>query len=211
MKNTTKNFTLLISFFFLTIISSCIISIVPSRKNDDGSSSLTKEDSLHLAKFDLQKFNSSQEKLPDGGRIIREIDGNNIRSVLTKNKYTWIIIWATWCPHSQRDVPRAIKFYHDHLEGKQTSLVLIAQDYNIKSTDKSLNEFKYDGQGYVLSAKKYGNDEWEKVAKMKKDICRDCPVPNVSPQHIVLGDDGKLVFHQNAELLRPDTLLKLIK
>ncbi|MCX6290485.1 MAG: hypothetical protein NT126_01820 [Bacteroidetes bacterium] len=96
------------------------------------------------------------------------------------------------------------------MKDKNINQVLVVQNYDVKAMNKTLSEIHYNKPAYILSAAKYGTSEFEKVEKLKKEICPKCPVGNISPQHIVLDDKGKLVFFRRGELTNPDTLLKII-
>ncbi len=199
-----------IAFCFLSLLTSCIIQM-GYRKENDGSTSLSKTDSLHLAKFDIQNFNNASLQSTDSARIFQEIDGDGIKLILKKNKFTWILLWATWCPHSYNDVPRALKYYENFLKGEKLNIVLVTQNYDMKAMNKMLSEFHYKKQCYVLSAGKYGTAEFEKVVRLKQEICTTCPEYKGVPQHILLDQDGKLIFFKAGELTKPDTILRLIK
>ncbi|MCX6290486.1 MAG: hypothetical protein NT126_01825 [Bacteroidetes bacterium] len=92
------------------MLSSCIV-VSFSRKDDDGSTSISKNDSIQIAGFNIENFDDEPRLLKSGLPVSEEIDGGNITALMGRKKYTWIVIWATWYPHSYFDLPRSYRFF----------------------------------------------------------------------------------------------------
>lgn len=112
-----------IYLLFAISFSACIhIEKVPSRKNDDGYSSLSLEEKNRIRL-------SSGELISDTIKNIQWVNAENLKP-LSKNKKSWVIIWASWCPHSVNLLETKYLHYADNLKN-EISIIPIAQNINL--------------------------------------------------------------------------------
>jgi len=188
---------ILVSFTIL-LISSCIhIEKAPSRKNDDGYFSLSIEEKNRI-KPPSENFNN--DTLINN---IQWINAENIR-MHSKKKKSWVIIWASWCPHSVNLLETKYLHYADSLKN-EISIVLIAQNINL---DYQLNIFKkihYKGPLYLINSIKYGTDEKTKVKSFLQELkINESQIIISTPINLLLDEEGEIIKIKYGESITND-------
>ena len=142
--------------------TSCItIEKLESRKVDDGSSSVSKAESIYLSDFKLESFSSKSSP-----NKFQYINKNQLISIAKKNNYTIGVIYASWCPVCHTYLS-TIRTWTDSLKLLQNNvgLVLIEQNVNIGYTQELLAKNNYPFLSYIIDPQEYGTDESTKQDK----------------------------------------------
>lgn len=142
--------------------TSCItIEKLESRKVDDGSSSVSKAESIYLSDFKLESFSSKSSP-----NQFQYINKNQLISIAKKNNYTIGVIYASWCPVCHTYLS-TIRTWTDSLKLLQNNvgLVLIEQNVNIGYTQELLAKNNYPFLSYIIDPQEYGTDESTKQDK----------------------------------------------
>jgi hypothetical protein len=188
-----KNPFWLFLWIFL-LINSCIV--IRSRQVDDGTKSLTKEDSAKIFPFDIGSINQKTEYTTSSEIVFQRITANDLKKLMPLKPYTWVLICASWCPISERAITKyselAMRISEDSLQ-----LVIISQDLNIKALQKEIFQASYAHVPYLMDSKLYGTDEHNKQKKFISDFNKNLPLDFFKSG----GVPTCLLFNQNAELL----------
>lgn len=189
----------MIKFYLLFVIafSACIhIEKVPSRKNDDGYSSLSFDEKNSI------KF-SSENISPDSSANIQWINVENFKT-FSKKKKNWIIIWASWCPHSVNLLETKYLHYADSLKNEIT-ITPIAQNINLEYQLNILKKIQYNGPLYLINSLEYGTDENTKVRKFLQNLkIADSQIIASTPINILLDEEGKVLKIKYGEKINSD-------
>ena len=188
-----KNSFWLFLWIFL-LINSCIV--IRSRQVDDGTKSLTKEDSAKIFPFDIGSINQKTEYATSSEIIFQRITANDLKQLILLKPYTWVLICASWCPISERAIKRHSEL-SKHIPEDSYQLVIISQDLNIKLLQKEIFQSSYSHIPYLIDSKLYGTDEHVKQKKFITDFNKNLPLDFFKNG----GVPTCLLFNQNAELL----------
>lgn len=97
-------------------------------------------------------------------QFVYEINTNNIKRIITKQKFTWLHLWRPYC---SADYCQNIKFF-SNLEGKfkkyNLQLLLISEDYNKHYIEKCVKDNGFKKSVFVLQDSYYGH----KITKNRK-------------------------------------------
>jgi hypothetical protein len=176
------------------MLNSCIV--IKSRKVDDGSAALTKEDSTKIFPFDVTTFHKTYEYSAPSWINFQRIDAGELKEIIAGRKYSWVMFVASWCPISKKSMIQnshlITRFPEDSIQ-----LIIISQDLNIKDLQEELFESNYDHMPYLMNSKKYGTDEVSKQENFIKDFDKKIPLGRFKQG----GVPANLLFNNNAELL----------
>ena len=195
------------------ILQSCLIKVF-KRGVDDGSSKLTKTDSLLISTFnqdDLRKtFNySSQSAIK-----FQVINARDILNVCSQTEYLWVVIGASWCPISNQALTKYTAI-SKHFEGTQLRFVYISQDFNLKLLQEELFEADYPYIPYLLDPKKYGTDEVTKQERFGKELNITPLVSTFKgggvPNCFILDKNEMVCYHSHGNRITQDTIIKYCK
>ncbi|CAN5378087.1 hypothetical protein BH10BAC1_BH10BAC1_05710 [soil metagenome] len=183
----------------ILLITSCLtIERVPSKKNDDGYSSLSDANKKLIHDFSLGEQKS-------GERAIQWINAAELQNIAkNNNKTTWLIIWASWCPHSINLIDqKRILFSEKHKETMTT--ILIAQNINLDYQLALLDKIKYQGNLYILNSKQYGTDENMKSVTFLNELKVDFKeIIKSTPINILLSVEGNVLKIKYGENITDD-------
>jgi len=193
-------------------MSSCIV--IKSRKVDDGTKSLTREDSARIVAFDHGTVHRTVEYETPSNIIFQKIEADNLKKILSDKKYSWVMFIASWCPVSEKAVIRnsgiILKFPEDSIQ-----LYIISQDLNIKDLQKELFEANYNHIPYLMASPKYGTDERYKQEKFIQDFDKRIPVERFReggvPKNLLFNDKAELIYMTGGTAINCDTITKYTK
>jgi hypothetical protein len=180
--------------WIILVISSCIV--IRSRKIDDGTKSLTKEDSTKIFPFDVSSIHQKTDYSAASEIIFQRITANDLKKIIQSRPYTWVLICASWCPYSERAIYVDSKLTK-RLPEDSLKLVIISQDLNIKLLQKELFQSSYNSIPYLLDSKQYGTNEHIKQGKFISDFDKKIPLRYFKDG----GVPTCLIFNQKTELL----------
>lgn len=167
----------LISLFLF--LSACIsIEKIPSAKKDDGYSSLSLEDKRRIKDFSSDNVGE-----------IQWINAKQLVELVKKNEQpTWVIIWASWCPHSINLLETTLSLYHSFHP------ILIAQNINLDYQTKLLSKINYQNSLNILNTLQYGSDEEIKSVKFLNELNVDYKKISKSiPINLLISNSGKIL------------------
>lgn len=173
-------------------VTACIsIKRTETRKVDDGSSSISKEDSLSL--HDFSEADAYFLKRPD---LFEFITADQLRLIAQKNKYTIVVFWASWCPVCH-DYLSNLKLWKDSITDlkQDIGVTLISQNINIKYLKTIVQRYNYPCQSYIIDPRIYGTDERNKQDKFLNEFnpTRSQTYGSV-PRTIILNNNGDMIF-----------------
>jgi thiol-disulfide isomerase/thioredoxin len=183
--------------FVVLLTSSCITITMYHRKTDDGSTSLTKTDSLAIQPFSLGDFKTSRQYDYPGQIRFQLIDADCINQMVGQQSYTWILIGASWCPVSANAMIRFSKIMQN-FQADSIRLIIISQDCNISVLQQEIFNANYSFVPYLLNYAKYGKDEVYKQEKFAKDLHWDLPVKAFKgggvPMNIIVNNKKEIKY-----------------
>lgn len=189
--------------------TSCItIEKLESRKVDDGSSSVSKAESIYLSDFKLESFSSKSSP-----NQFQYINKNQLISIAKKNNYTIGVIYASWCPVCHTYLS-TIRTWTDSLKLLQNNvgLVLIEQNVNIGYTQELLAKNNYPFLSYIIDPQEYGTDESTKQDKFlnafnPKRKTNEGRVPTT----VILDSNGNIIREIGGKKITLSMLLSEMK
>jgi hypothetical protein len=200
---------------FITVIvmicflDSCIT--IRSRKVDDGTMSLTKEDSTLIFPFDLSVFNQKESAATVKDIHFRTMDADNLHAVIPQKKYTWLLIGASWCPISEKALKVYSRLITEYPEDS-IQLIFLSQDMNLKILQQEIFESDYNRTPFLMDAKKYGTDEVFKqekfIREFNKQIPRDYFKGGGVPCSVLFDQNSTVLLIKKGDGISGDTLRK---
>jgi len=91
-----RTLSLFFCFWILFQMSSCIV--IKSRKVDDGTKSLTREDSARIFTFDYGSVHKTVEYSTFSNIIFQKIEADNLKKILADKKYSWVMFYSFMVP-----------------------------------------------------------------------------------------------------------------
>jgi hypothetical protein len=189
--------------------SSCIV--MKSRKADDGSSILTKNDSSLIIPFNentgsiVLTYNNLTEIR------FQVIDAEKLIKLSQKKPYTWIYIGASWCGISKYARLRFCKSIQ-HFSPDSIQLLIIDQNFDLKELQKQLFNAGFNHITYLLDPVKYGSDESYKQERFVKELGLQLPIKLFEgggvPKSIVVDRDLKIYYYASGMDITSDTIAK---
>jgi hypothetical protein len=175
---------------------SCIhIERIPSAKIDDGYSTLSSEEKIKIT-LASQGYNNGSISMAQW------IEAKDLAAMVSKK--TWVIIWASWCPHSGNLLEQKFPFYSDSLKGT-VDIMLIAQNINLDYQRKTLKSINYSKPLYIINSDKYGTNEKEKVVKFLKELnIQNDLISHSTPINLLLDSNGKVLRIKYGERITGD-------
>ncbi len=122
------------------------------RINENGYRDLTKSE-----KKLILPFNGKDEIDNNGSKFIYEINISDIKSILKKNKFTWIHLWRPYC---SSDYCQNINYFsdlEDKFINKDFHLLLISETYDISIIKDIVKKTRFIKPIYVLQDAYYGH------------------------------------------------------
>ncbi len=148
---------------FIFIFTSCGVILI----NENNYRSLTVSEKRKIKPYKdfLLYSNSATEQ----NNYLYEINTNNIKTHLKKQKYTWIHLWRPFC---SADYCQNIDYFsvlEDKFKNKGLRLLLISETYDIGAITTILEENKFKKQVYILQDAYYGH----KIMKNRKQFIQE--------------------------------------
>ncbi|MGA2822081.1 MAG: hypothetical protein ABSE72_00975 [Bacteroidales bacterium] len=207
-----RTLSLVFCFWILFHMTSCIV--IKSRKVDDGTKSLTREDSTKIFSFDYGSVHKTVEYSAPSNIIFQKIEADNLKKIITDKKYSWVMFVSSWCPVSEKAVIKnsglILKFPEDSIQ-----LYIISQDLNIKDLQKELFEANYNHIPYLMASPKYGTDETYKQEKFIKDFDKRIPTVQFKgggiPKSLLFNNKAELLYMAGGTIINCDTIRKYTK
>jgi len=207
-----RTLSLFFCFWILFQMTSCIV--IKSRKVDDGTKSLTRDDSIKIFPFNYGSVHKTFEYSTPSDIIFQKIETADLKEILTEKKYSWVMFIASWCPVSEKALIKnsglILKFPEDSIQ-----LYIISQDLNIKDLQKELFEANYNHIPYLMASPKYGTDERYKQEKFIRDFDKRIPVERFReggvPKNLLFNDKAELIYMTGGTAINCDTITKYTK
>jgi thiol-disulfide isomerase/thioredoxin len=128
---------------------------------------------------------------------LQKIGLEDLKKITAMSGYTWIVVWASWCPHCREGLQHYPATAAQVKTMEDMNMILVAEDYNLPQIQDRLYEIGYKKQAYVLDPEEFGMDEEMKISKLRKYLCPTCTEQEaVVPQHYLFNKDGQIVYDQ---------------
>lgn len=129
---------------------------------------------------------------------IREARAGTLDSLRRAPGRTWLVVWAPWCASCVANLPK----YRAQAARRGYRLVMASTSYKLPAVQKLLRGNQYTGVTYVLSSADYGTLENEKVVRLRRQLCPDCPGPAATgvPQQYLLAEGRTVAYHYGSNL-----------
>lgn len=194
------------------ILSSCItINKMPNRLDDDGTASLDDSKRSRIHEFGTYFSRYPKDTLKYN---FETLNSENIKTLSKKNKYSWFIIHAPWCPHSGVIVRRNSRRFNMNLDSLYNlNLYSVSQSYDIDNVqDLLVSNNRVKANTYILDSRELGTNESLKMT----NLCNKLFGPVMqwsegSPQSFVVDSNMNLVVYKRGDKTNLDTVLKYIK
>jgi hypothetical protein len=208
-------FLILLTYLFLfsfTKVSHAQI-IINGRSEDDGSKTVTKEDSLYIHAFSNENVGKFIEHNTKNDIYFELINADELKQIASKSKFTLVIIQSSWCGACGLVLEKYLKTL-DSLKSEGLTLVLINQDVHIKNLKKKIKMENYYILSYIIDSKRYGTSEIKKqeafITEMAGTKKLEGYSPGSVPQAFFLDQSGKLIYFEYAHNLNKDFILRNI-
>ena len=128
---------------------------------------------------------------------VSDLEGNgfSFEDVITKNKYTVYLLWATWCPFSKMLMPQLKEYYDIY---RQDGLEIIA---TIQADEGGARWFDVDAQKREVSEKGY--DNWYNFFYWSEELGMKS-YNNSTPDAEVYDQDGNILFSTFSDFPDPE-------
>jgi len=204
-----RTLSLFFCFWILFQMNSCIV--IKTRKVDDGTKSLTREDSAKIFPFDYGSIHKTYDYTSPSNIFFQKIEADNLKKIITEKKYSMVMFIASWCPVSEKSLIKnsqlMLKLPEDSIQ-----LIIISQDLNIKDLQKEIFEANYNHVPYLMVSKKYGTDEVFKQEKFIKDFDKRIPLGRFKgggiPTNLLFNNKTDLLYVKGGTLITCDTIKK---
>jgi thiol-disulfide isomerase/thioredoxin len=191
------------------LINSCIV--MRSRQVDDGTKSLTKEDSAKILPFDYGSIHKIYEYPSPSNILFQKIETDNLKNIIAEKKFSLVMFVASWCPVSEKSLIKNTQLIPQFPEDS-IQLIIISQDLNIKNLQKEIFEANYNHIPYLLVSKKYGTDEVFKQEKFIKDFDKRILIDRFKgggvPKNLLFNSKAELLFVTGGTAINCDTIKK---
>lgn len=148
---------------FLFLFSSCGVIII--NENNYRSLKVSEKRNIKPYKDNILYSNLAIEQ----DNYIYEINTNDIKTYLKKQKYTWIHLWRPFCSTDYCQNINYFSVLEDKYKKKELRLLLISETYDINIINNIVKENKYNKQIYVLQDAYYGH----KIMKTRKKFIKE--------------------------------------
>ena len=190
-----------ISFLFL--LSTCAISCINFKFDSDASSDLSGNDTKNIYKFNLMEVGKSTSISNASEINFQEINSEQLKQAILVNKKTWVYVWGSWCTPCRKKLPLISQLCRDNPDW---NIILVADDYNIKSLQNLLFENKIFIQPYILDYKTFGQKIHEKEKILWEKLKIDQPFSDGVPQNYLFDKQGNLVYYGSGNI--PEHVMK---
>lgn len=164
----------------------------------------------YIIPFEIKHY--PKQKVSNANIYFEETDAAQLRKVIAKNKYTWIIIWSYDCAHCARSLYKYVNG-GNQLKSKEVSLVLLSSKYHYPDSQDLLRNSGYTGTAFLINQKKYVDDDTAThIHKFKQELCPENKkiIPG-TPAHFLFNQNGDLLFLRLSERVNADTIAKYIR
>lgn len=196
-------------FFILLLSTSCITFYkTESSKADDGSSSISKQDSLSL-----HEFSGAENSTVNRSDLFEFISANQLKSIAIKNQYTIVVLWASWCPICHDYLPK-LNLWQDSITSlkKNIGITLISQNINISYSQTILTRYNYPYQSYILDPRLYGSNERTKQDKFLAEfITKHQQTNGAVPRTLLLDKNGNIIVELSGKKITLNQLMSYMK
>jgi thiol-disulfide isomerase/thioredoxin len=190
-------------------MNSCIV--IKNRKVDDGTKSLTRDDSTRISPFNHNTVHKTYEYSSPSGIFFQTIEADELKKILAEKKYSLVMFIASWCPVSEKALIKnsglIVKLPEDSIQ-----LLVISQDLNIKDLQKEIFEANYYHVPYLMMSAKYGSDEVFKQERFIKDLDKKIPVGRFKgggvPTNLLFNNKSELLYVTGGTAINCDTIKK---
>jgi thiol-disulfide isomerase/thioredoxin len=204
-------FSLCCFLIILAGTNSCITIKRNLKTDDDGTTSLTKEDSTKIFPFDYATVHKTFDYASPSAIVFQKIDAPILRKIISDRKYSFVMIIASWCPVCEKSLKRNTrlmkKFSEDSIQ-----FIIVSQNLIIKSLQQELFEADYNHLPYLMCSPKYGTNEAYKEERFIRDLDKRIPVKYFKdgpvPTNLIFNQKGELLFLANGVTLTCDSIKK---
>jgi hypothetical protein len=183
-------------FFLVLILISCIT--IRPRKSDDGSSSLTHEDSTSIVPFNEASMKYNHEYKQPSDITFQIINAEGLNRLISMKDYSWVVIGSSWCGVSFSAMIRYSSMMKS-LPQDSLQLILISQDFNLKYLKQEILKSEFESVPFLLDPVKYGSNEYTKQVNLVKDLKWTIPLEFFKtggvPQNIILNKKSEVCYH----------------
>ena len=152
-----KNTILALALFF----TSCKIF------NNSGYTALMETNKSAIKPFNVLTIDSIVNYKQDF--IAEEMDGDKLKEILKVKPFTWVYLWAPWCPHLSPAYFDGIERVEKRYNGR-VKPIIISISYQLNTMHNFLKESKFDKKVYILSYAAYGDNMTPAMNKFHKQI-----------------------------------------
>lgn len=148
-------------FFLLLLLTSCKIF------NNSGYSALSDINKTVIKPFNISSLDTIINYKQDF--IAEEMDGSKLKEILKAKPFTWVFLWAPWCPHLSPAYFDGIERVEKRYKG-MVKPVIVSIGYQLNTMHDFLKESKFDKKVYILSYAAYGDNMTPAMNKFNKQI-----------------------------------------
>ncbi|MBA3284344.1 MAG: redoxin domain-containing protein [Nitrosopumilus sp.] len=179
------------------------------RSNDDGSSKLTKKDSIHIKTFSVENFDKVYTYKSKEFIDFELFNAKDCKLLFSKSKYTWVFIQSSWCGVCVPSLKKYIQLA-DSLKDEGIRIIVVNQDIQIPQLQKKIFKQGFRYQTYIIDPNVYGTMETKKQELFVSELADGKAIEGYSssgvPKNLFFNSKGELVYYSPINDITTQTL-----
>lgn len=177
--------------FFLVVLFS-VSSCVSIDINGNGYKQLQKSQVKHLKQFSIDSTEAIED--PKSNLSLVEITGDDVKKVLNKYAYTWVLIWKPYC-HGPHCYPL---YYYERIDKanrkNDLKLLPVSEGYYTTQISNHLERASFDRDVYVIKDGAYGHNAKKGRKAFLHTIINNKTIEKKQLTHLVYKGN-KLIYY----------------
>ena len=122
-----------------------------SVQSTTGYTSLPPEKKKHFIPYNPETINDSVDYFSNDFTV-QEITSEQVKDLAERFQYTWVVIWAPWCPGPETgELAKKYLEYEKSLKGKGVKLIFVAIGYGPEGIRKMARQLNYHKITFVIT------------------------------------------------------------
>lgn len=178
--------------FLLTSLSSCLQTEdgTRDRKGFSGPEEKIKVDSIARTQQIEDKNYTQSTELP-----LFALDVSSFKAQVAKHPYTWVVVFASWCPHCQGSMPQYVEMAKEMAEDS-IYLLPLAQNEDMAAIKNVMYDASWRDTVYRMDPSAFAGEEFVRSLAFRKAVCTEnCKSEKVGvPHHYLFNQKGESLF-----------------
>lgn len=172
--------------------SGCQVEILPARNADDGFARLTNEERQMIRPVGSKE--QAELALEMEPAVFTEWHAFDAINEVGRHAYTWLVIGAGWCPHSQQ-VLRTLSSFDSLLAKLNVQPIVLYRTYDVRYLMRKSIEYRIRFPVGFIANSVYGDSEEEKQYRFLEELT-GVPASGCVPFNLLLDRSGHVLARQ---------------